>query len=146
MVNDVKACRQKDSGFTLIEMIVVVIILGILATIAVISLTSANRTSQVAACKADYKAVYAALSSYRNDRVEDLQNLDLGYPGGSGSGDSLISLKYMVPLVENGSYRIYLTPSATNVSVQVKSSGSWSPVPSASNSDADCDAISSAGQ
>lgn len=137
---------RRDQGFTLIEMIVVVIIIGILAGVAVISLTSANRTGQVAACKADFKAVSSALSAYRNDRVDDLTNLDLGYPGGTGVGPSLVSLGYIVPLIENGSYRIYLTPAAANVSVQVKSSGSWVPAGAATNTDSDCNAITFEGQ
>lgn len=142
--------RTRDAGFTLIELMVVIIILGVLATIAVLSLTSANRTSQVSACKTDFKSVAAALSTYRNDRVDDLTNLSLGYPLAAGetapSGSSLISLGYMVPLIENGSYRIYLTSGASAVGVQTRSGGSWAPVSAPTNTDADCNAIAFSGQ
>lgn len=141
-----KIRSERLAGFTLIEMMIVIIILGFIVTVATISLTSANRTSQVAACKADFKAVSGALATYRNDRVDDLTDLTLYPPFPTPPGVSLVNLGYMVPLIENGSYRIYLTTGAANVSVQIQSEGVWTPVSPAVNSEADCDAISFAGQ
>jgi prepilin-type N-terminal cleavage/methylation domain-containing protein len=52
--------RSDESGFTLVEMLVVVAILGILAAVAVFALGGSAQTSRRAACKTDVQTVQAA--------------------------------------------------------------------------------------
>lgn len=60
-------CEGDDSGFTLIEMLIVVLLLGILSGIAVMGVRNASQMSQRKACLTDWQAVSLASSAYLND-------------------------------------------------------------------------------
>src|SRR5579862_6152096 len=55
----------RDSGFTLVEVLIVVVILGILSGIVVIAVGSSTTNSAQAACKSDAKSVEVALEGYK---------------------------------------------------------------------------------
>ena len=61
------AQRRSDSGFTLIEVMLVVIIIGILAGMTVLNISKVSRSAVVAACKSDWKTVDNAFKAYQND-------------------------------------------------------------------------------
>lgn len=80
-----KAKKQKNAGFTLVELLVVVAIIGILATIVLTSLNSAKMKARDVRRVSDLRQVALALEMYYND------NMESGYPGTGGSnqwGDS----------------------------------------------------------
>lgn len=59
--------RSSQSGFTLIEIMVVVVILGILAGIVVPRIMDRPDTARVEAAKQDIRAIESALNLYRLD-------------------------------------------------------------------------------
>jgi prepilin-type N-terminal cleavage/methylation domain-containing protein len=68
MFDLVKKHREKrvksDSGFTLIELIVVIVIIGILAAIVVFALRGSTDSARLAKCKQNGSTLIAALDSY----------------------------------------------------------------------------------
>ncbi|MEM8843870.1 MAG: type II secretion system major pseudopilin GspG [Pseudomonadota bacterium] len=59
--------KHKQSGFTLIEVIVVLVILGILAAIVVPNVVSRTDQAQVVKARQDIRALESALQMYRID-------------------------------------------------------------------------------
>lgn len=62
-----KKLSKKNSGFTLIEVLVVVVILGILAAIVVPNIMDKPDKAKVTKVKADIRAIESALNMYRLD-------------------------------------------------------------------------------
>ncbi|MCK5880163.1 MAG: type II secretion system major pseudopilin GspG [Holophagae bacterium] len=73
-----KQIQRRDSGFTLIEILLVVVIIGILAAVAVPRLGGRVAQSQIAAAKASIGAIGTAIDLYETDNGKlpaSLQNL-----------------------------------------------------------------------
>jgi prepilin-type N-terminal cleavage/methylation domain-containing protein len=56
--------RQKESGFTLTELLIVIVILGVLAGIVVFAVQAFQNRGESAACRADFKATQVAVEAY----------------------------------------------------------------------------------
>lgn len=67
---------NENSGFTLVELLVVITILGILSTIGLVAFTSAQAKGRDAERKSDLKQIASALEIYYNDHGS--------YPASSG--------------------------------------------------------------
>jgi len=59
--------RDRRSGFTLVEILLVVAILGILSGVAVISLKGRTKTASISATRASIKAIQTAIDTYEVD-------------------------------------------------------------------------------
>ena len=68
--------KQSETGFTLLELIVVMTIIGILATLAVPSFVGAIRSAREAVLKEDLHVMRAAIDSYTMDKQKAPQSLD----------------------------------------------------------------------
>ena len=60
---------KKQSGFTLLELLIVIVIIGILALIIVPGLASGPKRARDAQRKSDLRAVKNALETYYNDNT-----------------------------------------------------------------------------
>jgi general secretion pathway protein G len=64
MLERIREARRNESGFTLVELLMVIVILGILAGIVVFAVNGINDRGDVAACKSDVKNVEVAVEAY----------------------------------------------------------------------------------
>ncbi len=68
--------RETQSGFTLIELIIVMAIMGILITLAIPSFVGAIKHAQEAALREDLQTLRTAIDSYTMDKQKGPQSLD----------------------------------------------------------------------
>ncbi|HEX7730346.1 MAG TPA: type II secretion system protein [Terracidiphilus sp.] len=71
-----RAKANSESGFTLIELIVVMTIIAILATLAVPSFVGAIRSAREAVLREDLHVMRAAIDSYTMDKQKAPQSMD----------------------------------------------------------------------
>ena len=98
--------RNDESGFTLVELLVVIVILGVLSAVAVFAVGGISDKGKASACKADVSTVAAASEAYF-----------VPNGGYAASLDELVTAKYLrqVPASGNG-YTITYTPADGSVS------------------------------
>jgi len=68
--------RRKQSGFTLIELMIVMAIIGILLTLAIPSFVGAIKHAREAALKEDLQTMRTAIDTYTMDKQKGPQSLD----------------------------------------------------------------------
>lgn len=106
--------RDRRSGFTLIEIMLVVVIIGILAGVAAVQFGGRVGQGQENACKASLQALGMALSLYELDNGSYPQSLEglLAQPGGANNWDGPYLEDQAVPMDPWGNPFAYTYPSA----------------------------------
>jgi general secretion pathway protein G len=64
MLHKLRAAKAEESGFTLVELLLVITILGVLAGVVVFSVSGVQDDSQKSACKTEASTVRAAEEAY----------------------------------------------------------------------------------
>jgi general secretion pathway protein G len=64
MLTKLRAAAGEESGFTLVELLIVIAIMGVLAGVVVFSVAGITDSSQTSACKAEASTVKSAEEAY----------------------------------------------------------------------------------
>jgi general secretion pathway protein G len=67
---------KQESGFTLMELMIVMMIIGILTTLAIPSFNAAIKSAREAVLKEDLRVMRSAIDSYTMDKQKAPQSLD----------------------------------------------------------------------
>lgn len=65
-MKSIRRAISKQSGFTIVEMMITILILGILVTIVVLTMSFSRSRAQEAACKANLRTIFDAVSVYQS--------------------------------------------------------------------------------
>jgi len=76
MNRHLQRAKAEESGFTLIELMIVIVILGVLAGIVIFAVGGITDNGYVAACKSDVKTVDVAVEAYKAKNGSYPPNLD----------------------------------------------------------------------
>jgi general secretion pathway protein G len=68
--------KRQESGFTLMELMIVMMIIGVLTTLAIPSFVSAVRSAKEAVLKEDLRVMRSAIDSYTMDKQKAPQSLE----------------------------------------------------------------------
>jgi general secretion pathway protein G len=85
--------RDRESGFTLVELMVVIVIIGLLATVVVINVMPAQDTARVRKAEADIATLEQGVEMYRLNRMN--------YPAGGDGLQALVSEGFIKRLPED---------------------------------------------
>jgi prepilin-type N-terminal cleavage/methylation domain-containing protein len=95
--------RRSDSGFTLTELLIVIVILGVLTGVVVFAVGAFSDRGDLAACKADVKAVEVAVEAFRAQSPTGAYPPDL---------DALVTGEFLRQKPSSTAYTISYTPTA----------------------------------
>jgi general secretion pathway protein G len=85
--------RRGESGFTLVELMVVIVIIGLLATVVVVNVMPAQDTARMKKAEADVALLEQAAEMYRLSKMD--------YPSGDQGLQALVSEGYVKRLPED---------------------------------------------
>lgn len=110
--------RDREAGFTLVELMVVIVIIGLLATVVVINVMPASDRAAVTKAQADIATLEQGVEMYR------LNNLR--YPSGEEGLQALVAGDYIRRLPEDpwGNPYQYAAPGPGGQAFQISS---WGP-------------------
>ena len=94
MLTKLRARTSEESGFTLVELLIVIAILGVLAGVVVFSVAGVQDDSQTAACKTEASTVRAASEAYyvKNKEYGTAANLTTAPNKLLGSTPTLVAI------------------------------------------------------
>jgi type IV pilus assembly protein PilA len=127
---------NQESGFTLVELLVVMLILGLLAAIAIPSFFNQRDKARDADAKAGVRSAQTAMETYATDN-------NGSYAGATpallqGIEPTLNDVTLTVPAVAAGSYTVRVTSSTGNTFDVVRAAGGTTTQPCATAGSAGC--------
>lgn len=109
MINKLRVRAQSESGFTLVELLVVMLILGLLAAIAIPAFFNQRTKAQDAEAKSTAKTAQTALETFATDR------------NGSYVGATPALLDDIEPTLTGAPFVLTPNPTATTYTIRVTS-------------------------
>lgn len=101
--------KNKNNGFTLVEILIVVVILGILAAIVIPSFSQASSDSNLTNLKANIQTVRCQIQLYK------VQHNDL-FPGQSTIGGNIVEADFVSAMTtSDGTYGPYMNSIPANL-------------------------------
>lgn len=120
--------KRKQSGFTIVELLIVIVVIGILAAIVITTFTGVQKKGRDADRKSDINAIYSQLEVYfaqegkyptlaqlqdddfRNDNMKGLSNDAITAPGQTVDADGTL----VATGAATGNYQYVATPADCN--------------------------------
>jgi len=101
----IRTVRQRDRGFTLVELLIVIVILGVLAAVTVFAVRGVTNRGSVNACAADKNTIQVAVEAYHAQNDADATSMNMLVSGGFlksvSSNYTLDASGNVVPIVAN---------------------------------------------
>lgn len=87
--------KNKQKGFTIVELLIVIVVIGILAAIVIVTFTGVQKKARDSDRKSDVNAISGLLEVYFADKGQypTLANLNSANTAGSWRGDNMKDLK-----------------------------------------------------